>query len=90
MIALHAQAYYLPGLPKDLRMISQQDICTSEGYKGTFTDNFHDDHDSYVGLNLNEDKPGWQKVEPVERVYVKYEPNKNLPTHEAILPNQGE
>ena len=29
MIALRAQAYYVPGLPKYLRMISPQGICTS-------------------------------------------------------------
>ena len=34
------------------------------------------------------DKPGWQKAEPVERVYVKYDPKKNLPNHKAALPNQ--
>ena len=31
MKALRAQAYYVPGLPKDLRIISPQGICTSEG-----------------------------------------------------------
>ena len=35
-------------------------------------------------------KPGWQKAKPVERVYVKYDPKNNLPTHEANLPNQRE
>ena len=39
-------------------------------------------------LNLKEDKPGWLKAEPVERVYVSYEPKKNLRTYEATLPNQ--
>ena len=29
MIALQAQEYYEPGLPKDLRIISLQGICTS-------------------------------------------------------------
>ena len=29
MIALRAQAYYVPGLPKDLRIISSQGIHTS-------------------------------------------------------------
>ena len=28
MIALWAQAYYVPGLPKDLRIIYPQGICT--------------------------------------------------------------
>ena len=37
---------------------------------------------------MKEKNPGWQKVEPVERVYVKYYPKKNLPTHEATIPNQ--
>ena len=39
---------------------------------------------------MKEDKPGWQKAEPVERVYVKYDPKNNLSTHEANLPNQKE
>ena len=39
---------------------------------------------------MKEDKPGWQKDEPVERVYVKYYPKNNLPTHEATLSNQIE
>ena len=41
----------------------------------------------YVDLNLKKDKTGWQNAEPVERVYVKYDPNYNLQTHEATLPN---
>ena len=90
MIALRAQEYYVPGLPKYLRIISPQGICTSEVYKGTFIDHFHDEKDGYAQLNLKEDNPGWQKTNPVERVYVKYEPKKNLPTHEATLPNQIE
>ena len=39
---------------------------------------------------MKEEKTGWQKAEPVERVYVKYEPKNNLPTYEATLPNQRE
>ena len=90
MIALRDQEYYVPGLPKDLRIISPQGIHTSEGYKVTLIAHCHDEHDVYTELNLEEEKPGWQKAEPVERVYVKYDPNKNLPTHEANLPNQIE
>ena len=37
---------------------------------------------------MKEDKPGWQKDEPVQSVYVKYDPKNNLPTHEANFPNQ--
>ena len=88
IIVLWAQAYYFPGLPKDFCIIYPQGICTSEGYKVTFVAHCHDEQDVYVELNLKEDKPGWQKAEPVERVYVKYDPNNNLPTHEASLPNQ--
>ena len=72
MIALRAQAYYVPGLPKDLHIISPQGLRTSEGYKGTFIAHWHDEHDGYTELNLKEEKTGWQKAEPVERVYVKY------------------
>ena len=39
---------------------------------------------------MKEDKPGWKNDEPVERVYVNYDPMNNLPTHEANLPNQRE
>ena len=52
MIALQDQAYYVPGLPKDLRIIYPQVICTLEGYTGTFLAHCHDEHDSYVELNL--------------------------------------
>ena len=81
MIALRGQAYYVPGLLKDLCIISSQGIHTSEGYKGNFIAHCHDDQDGYAELNLKEEKPGWQKAEPVERVYVKYDPKNNLPTH---------
>ena len=59
MIALRAQAYYVPGLPKDLRIIYPQGIRTLEGYKVTFIAHFHDEHDGYAELNLKKDKPGW-------------------------------
>ena len=39
---------------------------------------------------MKEDKPGWQKAKPVERVNVKYDPKNNLPTHKATLPNHIE
>ena len=39
---------------------------------------------------MKEDKTGWQKAEPVERVYIKYDARKKIPTHEDILPNQRE
>ena len=38
-------------------------------------------------LNLKEYQTGWQKAEPVERFYIKYYQEKNLTTHEAIIPN---
>ena len=59
MLALRDQAYYVPGLPKDLRIISPQFIRTSEGYKVNFVSNCRDEQDSYAELNLKEDKPGW-------------------------------
>ena len=90
MIALQDQAYYVPGLPKDLRIISPQGIHTSEGYKVTFISHCHDEQDGYAELNLKEDKTCWQKAKPVERVYVKYDLNNNLPNHEDTLPNQRE
>ena len=39
---------------------------------------------------MKEDKPGWHKAGPIERVYVKYDPKKNLATHETTLPNERE
>ena len=39
---------------------------------------------------MKEDKPGWYKDKLVEKVYVKYDPNNNLPTNEATLHNQRE
>ena len=90
MIALRAQAYYVPGLPKYLRIISPQGIHASEGYKVTFIAHFHDEQEGYAEIILKEDKPGWQKDEPVERVSVKYDPKNNLPTDEANLHNHME
>ena len=47
-----------------------------------------DDNDDYAELNFKEYKPGWHKAKPVDKFYVKYDPNNNLPTHEATLPYQ--
>ena len=80
MIALWDKAYYIPGLPKDFHIIYPQGIHTPEEYTGTFIAKCHDEQDGYEELNLKEDKPGWQKAEPVERVYVKYDPNIKLLT----------
>ena len=88
MIALRDKVYYVPGLPKDLQIISPQVIQTPVRYKGTFIAHYNDENDGYTDLNLKEDKPGVQKDEPVERVCVKYEPKNNIPNHEAILHNQ--
>ena len=41
-----------------------------------------------MDLNLKEDKKCWQKSEPVERVYIKYDPSNNLTTHKAIITDQ--
>ena len=43
MIALRSQEHCVHRLPKNLRIIYQQGIRTSEGYKGTFISNFHDE-----------------------------------------------
>ena len=90
MIALGYQAYCVTGLQKDLHIISLQGICTSEGYTGTLIYHFHDEHDSYIGINLKEYKTGWKKYKPMDRVYIKFYPNNNLPTHEVILPKKIE
>ena len=39
---------------------------------------------------MKEDKPGWHKAEPVEGVYIKYDPKNNLPTHKFTLTNHRE
>ena len=90
MIALYDQAYYVPGIPKDLCTISPKGILTPEGYKGTFIARCNDYNHIYVEINLKEEKPGWQKAEPMERVYIKYDPRGKLPNHEAILLNHRE
>ena len=88
IIEIRDQAYYVTGLPNDLRIIYPQGVHTSEGYAGTLIAHGHDEHDSYAELNFKEDKPGWKKSESVERVYVKYDPKNNLPTNKDTLPNQ--
>ena len=88
MILIHFQAYYVTWLPNYLRIISTQVIRTSKLYKGELISHCHDKHDSYAELNFKEDNTGQQKAKPVDRVYIKYDPKNNLPTHENILPNQ--
>ena len=88
MIALRDQAYDVPGLPNYLSIIEPQEIITPEGYNSTFIAHCNYEHDSYAELNLKEDNLGWNKAEPVERVYIEYDPKKNLRNHEDILPNQ--
>ena len=61
---------------------------TSEGCRVAFVAHFCDDNDRYVEIILTEYKPFWNKINPVERVYIKYEPNKTLPTHKALMHNQ--
>ena len=87
MIALRTQAYYVSGLTKDFCIISPKGIQKSEGYKGTFIAHCHNELDGYTELNLKEENPGWKKAKYFGRVYVKYDPKNNLPTHEATLPN---
>ena len=88
MIPIRYQAYCVPGLTKYLLIISSQGIHTSELYKGDFIDHFCDDHDIYKDLNLNQYKIYWRKSKPMERGYINYDPNNNLPTHKYITPNQ--
>ena len=52
MIALREQEYYVPGLPKYLRIIFPQGIHASEGHKGDFIACCHDEHDIYVKHNM--------------------------------------
>ena len=71
MIELRYQPYYVPVLSEYLSIILPKGICKSEGYNGTLIAHFRDEHDSYAELDFKEDKPGWHKVKPVERVYIK-------------------
>ena len=52
MIVLRDYAYYVPGLPKYLCIISPQGIRTSKGYNVTFIAHFNDEHDGYAEFNL--------------------------------------
>ena len=57
MISLWDHSYYVPGLPKDLRIIYPQILRTPEGYKGTCIAHCNDENDSYAENNLKEDNP---------------------------------
>ena len=73
--------------------LGYQRICASFTHKAfahqkdTRVPFCYDEQVGYAELYLMEDKPGWQKFKPVERVYVKYDPKNNIPTQEATLPN---
>ena len=87
MISLQAQACIVTGLPTYLCTILPQVICTSKLYKGTFIYNCNGDNNSHVEINLKEDKSGFKKAKPVDRAYIKYQTNKNLPDNGSILSN---
>ena len=59
MIAIPAQAYYVPVLSKYLRIIYPQGIHTSEVYKGTFISHCQNEHDNFAELHLKEENLGW-------------------------------
>ena len=71
-----------------MRIIYPEVTRKSEGYKGAFISHYNDEHYRHAGINLKEENPGWKKAKPVETVYIKYEPENNLPDHEYILPKQ--
>ena len=87
MIFLWELAYYVPGLPKDLRIIYPQVIRKSEVCKVSFISHCHDENNSYAYLKFKEDIAGWQRKKTVERFYINYEPKNNLPTSKNILSN---
>ena len=84
IIALQAQAYYVSALSKIFYIISPQDICASERYKGDFISHCHADNDSYAELNVKEENQVWKKSEPIERVCVKYIPKNKIPDNEKV------
>ena len=88
IIMIWNQVYYVPGLLEYLIIITPKVILTQEGYKVSFVAHFHDNNDRYLEINLTEYKPVWKKIHPVERMYIRYESNKNLPTHKALIHNQ--
>ena len=45
---------------------------------GTYIAHYHDEHDCYAEINLNEKNQGWWKAEPVEMVYIKENPKDNF------------
>ena len=63
-------------------------IHETEGSKDVFIAHFYGENYIYVELKLKEEKIGWKKVEPMERVYINYHPKNNLPTLEAPLHDQ--
>ena len=69
-------------------IISPKGTLTSEGYRVAFVAHFCDDNYRYVEIKFTEYKPFWKKLNYVERVYIRYESNKNLPTHKALIHNQ--
>ena len=90
MISIRDQACYVPELPEDLHIISPKDIHKIEVYTGIFISNCHGDHDSYEEINLKDNYPGWQKPGHLKRLYIKYDPKNNLPTHKFTLTNHRE
>ena len=58
--------------------------------QGCLCSSFNGDNYRYVELNMTESETFLNKFKPVERVYIKYEQNNNVPTHKYLLTNQIE
>ena len=88
IIKLEMEAYYVPSLPADLRLISPQGLRTVEGHRASVTCHSSDDSSpGYAELFIRRNAAGWQKTPPLHVKTIQYDGRNNLPILHLTLPN---
>ena len=86
---LQCDAYLVPKLHPNLRLISPQGIKTNKGDKATFTIHMLDEAKNDPTLEIKPNGPDWINAKPIHVIPVKFDPRSNLPVALARLPEDN-
>ena len=87
LIRLELEAYYVPALPKDLRLLSPQHLKTVEGHRASVVCHSGDDSGpGFAELLIRKDEAGWQAMPPMIKKTINYHPRSNLPILVLTMP----
>ena len=87
LIRLELEAYYVPALPKDLRLLSPQHLKTVEGHRASVVCHSGDNSGpGFAELLIRKDEAGWQTMPPMIKKTINYHPRSNLPILVLTMP----